>query len=93
MVSLAFYKAYRGNWLDWFCLRVRRRCRRCGARGLGQLIGQVQGGEHGDARARGDGADGEGQWGWGEPLAVYFDNAKVNLVNRAVGGTGVSHGH
>jgi lysophospholipase L1-like esterase len=34
---------------------------------------------------RGDGVD--GQWGWGDPLAVYFDPAKVNLVNRAVGGT------
>jgi lysophospholipase L1-like esterase len=34
---------------------------------------------------RGDGVD--GQWGWGDPLAVYFDAAKVNLVNRAVGGT------
>jgi lysophospholipase L1-like esterase len=36
---------------------------------------------------RGDGIN--GQWGWGDPLAVYFDPAKVNLVNRAVGGTGV----
>ena len=35
---------------------------------------------------RGDGIN--GQWGWGDPLAVYFDPAKVNLVNRAVGGTG-----
>jgi lysophospholipase L1-like esterase len=34
---------------------------------------------------RGDGVD--GQWGWGDALAVYFDPAKVNLVNRAVGGT------
>ena len=38
---------------------------------------------------RGDGIDGMDQWGWGDPLAVYFDAAKVNLVNRAVGGTGV----
>ncbi|HVY91805.1 MAG TPA: rhamnogalacturonan acetylesterase, partial [Bryobacteraceae bacterium] len=30
-----------------------------------------------------------GQWGWGDPLAAYFDPAKVNVVNRAVGGTGV----
>jgi lysophospholipase L1-like esterase len=37
---------------------------------------------------RGDGIDGLGQWGWGDPLAAYFDPAKVNLVNRAVGGTG-----
>jgi lysophospholipase L1-like esterase len=34
---------------------------------------------------RGDGVD--RQWGWGDPLAVYFDPAKINLVNRAVGGT------
>jgi rhamnogalacturonan acetylesterase len=33
---------------------------------------------------RGDG--GGGQWGWGEPLVDYFDPAKVNVVNRAVGG-------
>lgn len=30
-----------------------------------------------------------GQWGWGDPLAAYIDPAKANLVNRAVGGTGV----
>jgi lysophospholipase L1-like esterase len=33
---------------------------------------------------RGDGSD--GQWGWGEPLFNWFDAAKVNVVNRAVGG-------
>ena len=33
---------------------------------------------------RGDGVN--GQWGWGEPLVAYFDMAKINLVNRAVGG-------
>jgi lysophospholipase L1-like esterase len=33
---------------------------------------------------RGDGAG--GQWGWGEPLVEYFDPAKINVVNRAVGG-------
>jgi lysophospholipase L1-like esterase len=33
---------------------------------------------------RGDG--GGGQWGWGEPLVDYFDAAKINVVNRAVGG-------
>jgi len=33
---------------------------------------------------RGDGAN--GQWGWGEPLMDRFDAAKVNVVNRAVGG-------
>ena len=35
---------------------------------------------------RGDAVD--GQWGWGDPLTAYFDPAKVNVVNRAVGGTG-----
>lgn len=33
---------------------------------------------------RGDG--GGGQWGWGDPLAAFFDPAKINVVNRAVGG-------
>lgn len=33
---------------------------------------------------RGDG--GNNQWGWGEPLADYFDAQKINVVNRAVGG-------
>ncbi len=37
---------------------------------------------------RGDGIDGLGQWGWGDPLTAYFDPAKINVVNRAVGGTG-----
>jgi lysophospholipase L1-like esterase len=44
---------------------------------------------------RGDGAG--GQWGWGEPIVDYFDAAKINVVNRAVGGlssrTYVSQGH
>jgi len=44
---------------------------------------------------RGDGAG--GQWGWGEPIADYFDAAKINVVNRAVGGlssrTYLSQGH
>lgn len=38
---------------------------------------------------RGDGIDGLGQWGWGDPLAAWFDPSKINVVNRAVGGTGV----
>jgi len=41
----------------------------------------------GDSTVRnghGDGAN--GQWGWGEPIADYFDPAKINVVNRAVGG-------
>lgn len=33
---------------------------------------------------RGDG--GNGQWGWGEPLASRFDPAKIDVVNRALGG-------
>ena len=37
---------------------------------------------------RGDGIDGLGQWGWGDPLTAYFDPTKINVVNRAVGGTG-----
>lgn len=35
---------------------------------------------------RGDGVD--GQWGWGDALTRYFDPQKINIVNRAVGGTG-----
>jgi len=33
---------------------------------------------------RGNGAN--GQWGWGEPLAEFFDLSKINVVNRALGG-------
>jgi lysophospholipase L1-like esterase len=33
---------------------------------------------------KGDGA--QGQWGWGEPLVTFFDTAKINVVNRAIGG-------
>ncbi len=44
---------------------------------------------------RGDGAG--GQWGWGDSLGDYFDPAKVNIVNRAVGGlssrTFLTQGH
>ena len=36
---------------------------------------------------RGDG--GGGQWGWGDYLGTHLDLGKVNVVNRAVGGTGV----
>ncbi len=35
---------------------------------------------------RGDGVG--GQWGWGDFLGAHLDLAKVNVVNRAVGGTG-----
>jgi acetyl esterase/lipase/lysophospholipase L1-like esterase len=41
----------------------------------------------GDSTVRngqGDGAN--GQWGWGEPIAAFFDTARLNVVNRAVGG-------
>jgi lysophospholipase L1-like esterase len=44
---------------------------------------------------RGDGSN--GQWGWGEPLVDFFDAAKINVVNRAVGGlssrTYLTQGH
>jgi lysophospholipase L1-like esterase len=36
-----------------------------------------------NGRGRGDG----GQWGWGDELAIFFDTSKINVVNRAVGGT------
>ena len=35
---------------------------------------------------RGDGVN--GQWGWGDYLGAHFDLAAINVVNRAVGGTG-----
>ncbi len=41
----------------------------------------------GDSTVRngcGDGAG--GQWGWGDALAAQLDTAKLNLVNRAIGG-------
>jgi lysophospholipase L1-like esterase len=28
-----------------------------------------------------------GQWGWGNPIRHYFDETKINVQNRAVGGT------
>ena len=44
----------------------------------------------GDSTVRNGGGDGAGgQWGWGDYLAPYFDLERVNLVNRAVGGTGI----
>jgi lysophospholipase L1-like esterase len=33
------------------------------------------------------GDDRPGQWGWGTPFVGYFNPDKVNVVNRAVGGT------
>jgi lysophospholipase L1-like esterase len=35
----------------------------------------------------GAGDDKVGQWGWGAPFVGYFDPKKVNVVNRAAGGT------
>lgn len=29
----------------------------------------------------------DGQWGWGGPITAYFDLDKINVVNRAMGGT------
>jgi lysophospholipase L1-like esterase len=41
----------------------------------------------GDSTVRnGQGNGGGGQWGWGEPLVDDFDAAKINVVNRAIGG-------
>ncbi len=36
-----------------------------------------------NGQGRGDG----GQWGWGDCLAPFFDTNKINVVNRALGGT------
>lgn len=36
--------------------------------------------------SRGDNGP-EGQWGWGAPITAYFDLSKINVVNRALGGT------
>lgn len=44
---------------------------------------------------RGDGSN--GQWGWGDYLAPWFDTSKINVVNRAIGGlssrTFLTQGH
>ena len=41
----------------------------------------------GDSTVRnGDGNGSNGQWGWGEPIAGYFNPKKINVVNRALGG-------
>ena len=44
---------------------------------------------------KGDGAN--NQMGWGEPLVAFFDPAKINVVNRAIGGrssrTYITEGH
>lgn len=41
----------------------------------------------GDSTVRnGQGNGSNGQWGWGEPLVDHFDAARINVVNRALGG-------
>jgi len=40
----------------------------------------------GDSTVRNGNGDGKEQWGWGEPLVDDFDLAKINLVNRTIGG-------
>ena len=52
----------------------------------------------GDSLVRNGRGDGEGgQWGWGDYLGDHFDPAKINVVNRAVGGlssrTYLTQGH
>ena len=43
----------------------------------------------GDSTVRTGRGDGDnGQFGWGDPIEEYFDRTKLNVVNRAVGGTG-----
>ena len=42
----------------------------------------------GDSTVRNGHGDGSnGQWGWGEPLVDRFDAGRINVVNRALGGT------
>src|ERR1700753_4229491 len=43
------------------------------------LVGDSTGGN-------GHGAGADGLWGWGAPIADLFDPAKINVVNRAIGG-------
>jgi len=39
-----------------------------------------------NGRDDGQGKGADGQWGWGNPIAALFDQTKINVVNRAVGG-------
>ncbi len=42
----------------------------------------------GDSTVRNGRGDGSGgQWGWGDQLAPFFNTSKINVVNRALGGT------
>lgn len=52
----------------------------------------------GDSTVRnghGDGAN--GQWGWGDEIGIYFDQSRINVINRAIGGrssrTYITEGH
>jgi len=52
----------------------------------------------GDSTVRnGHGIGSDGLWGWGAPIADLFDPAKINVVNRAIGGLSshsyISAGH
>ena len=52
----------------------------------------------GDSTVRNGQGDGRnGQWGWGDIVGKYFDPAKINVVNRALGGrssrTYITEGH
>ena len=52
----------------------------------------------GDSTVRNGNGDGSnGQWGWGDLISEYFDPAKINVVNRALGGrssrTFITQGH
>ncbi|MBV8834510.1 MAG: lysophospholipase, partial [Acidobacteriaceae bacterium] len=52
----------------------------------------------GDSTVRNGQGDGRnGQWGWGDVIGVYFDPAKINVVNWALGGrssrTFITEGH
>ncbi len=52
----------------------------------------------GDSTVRnGHGTGSDGLWGWGAPIADLFDPAKINVVNRAIGGLSshsyISAGH
>jgi lysophospholipase L1-like esterase len=52
----------------------------------------------GDSTVRnGHGLGSDGLWGWGAPIADLFDPAKINVVNRAIGGLSshsyISGGH
>lgn len=50
-----------------------------------------------NGRDDGQGKGADGQWGWGHTIADLFDPAKINVVNRAVGGlssrTFLTQGH